>query len=87
MRNKVAEHKIGYLQKASDIRQKENVSSGWEFPKIENEQIKAAQNNSYRYKNWVKLPFYFSVEINVQKRQVKGKFGHLVQIRAWRKRL
>ena len=45
----VAEHEIGYLQKASDIRQKENVSSSWEFPKIENEQIRTAQNNSYRY--------------------------------------
>ena len=46
-RNKVAEHEIGYLKKASHIRQMENVSSSWEFPKIENEQIKTAQNNSY----------------------------------------
>ena len=45
------------------------------FLKTENEQLKTVQNIS---NSWVKL-----VEVVKSKRQVKGKHGHLLQIRVY----
>ena len=52
--------------------------SSWEFLRIEKKQIKTVQNNSYT-KNWHETT-YIWVEVINSKRQIRGKFGHVVQI-------
>ena len=58
------------------------LASCWEFLKIENEQIKTAQNNSYGKK--CRETTNLGVEIMNSKRQVKRKLGHVVQNRVCR---
>ena len=58
---------------------RQTSDSSWEFLKIENEQIKTAQKIFVDKK--LRETTYLCVEIMNSKRQVKGKIGHLVQIR------
>ena len=55
------------------------LASCWEFLKIEKEQIKTAQKNSYGKK--CRETTNLGVGIMNSNRQVKRKFGHVVQIR------
>ena len=58
---------------------RQTSDSSWEFLKIENEQIKTAQKIFVDKK--LRETTYLCVEIMNSKRQVKGKIGHVVQIR------
>ena len=61
--------------------------SSWEFRKIENENMKTAQNNSCGWK--IAQNYWFMNRNNEQyKRKVQRKLGHLVKIlvSVWRKR-
>ena len=58
---------------------RQTSDSSWEFLKIENEQIKTAQKIFMDKK--LRETTYLCVKIMNSKRQVKGKIGHVVQIR------
>ena len=61
---------------------RQTSDSSWEFLKIENEQIKTAPKIFMDKK--LRETTYLCVEIMNSKRQVKGKIGHVVQIRVCR---
>ena len=70
---------VSTLLEMSRVYGKQQTSdSSWEFLRIEKKQIKTVQNNSYT-KNWRETT-YIWVEVINSKRQLQGKFGHVVQI-------
>ena len=68
---------------SSGVRREPRASSKSRVLKIEHEQIKTAQNNSYGLKK-LRETTYFCIEIMNCKRQVNGKIGHVAQIRVYR---
>ena len=62
---------------------RQKSDSSWEFLKIENEQMKTVQNNSYAGQK-LREATNLCEEIMNSKRQVKGKLGHVVQTRVCR---
>ena len=70
---------VSTLLEMSRVYGKQQTSdSSWEFLRIEKKQIKTVQNNSYT-KNWHETT-YMWVEVINSKRQIRGKFGYVVEI-------